>query len=277
VPNLNIYAAYKTGYKSGGASIPTTITANLTNESIGFGEEKSRGGELGFKGSILDRRLNFSSVLYYYKLQGLQLVMPETTPEGIFVNFVRNAANAVTKGFEFDADYSFSPDLSLQLGLSYNDAHITRFPNSPCWAGQTAAQGCVTVTTDGGATTRITNRSGDPLSKAPKWVLTGGINYDTPISNDFAVGLSGQVKYSDRYRTQDDGAPYAYQPSFVTIDGAVRLRDIDDRWEVSLIGRNLTNKYYLLVTSARPSGLAGELHGVIARPREVALQLSLKF
>ena len=46
-PDLNIYAAYKTGYKSGGASIPTTITANLTNESIGFGPEESEGGEIG--------------------------------------------------------------------------------------------------------------------------------------------------------------------------------------------------------------------------------------
>lgn len=77
-PDLNIYAAYKTGYKSGGASIPTTITANLTDESIGFGPEESEGGEIGFKGRALDGRMTFSSVLYKYKLKGLQLVMPET-------------------------------------------------------------------------------------------------------------------------------------------------------------------------------------------------------
>ncbi len=275
--DLNIYAAYKTGYKSGGASIPTTITANLTDESIGFGAEKSKGFELGMKGSLLDRRLTFSSVLYRYKLSGLQLVMPETTPQGLFINFVRNAADAVTKGFEFDSSFQATDELSLQAGLSYNKANITRFPNSPCWAGQTAATGCRNVVSASGAVSRQTDRAGDPLSKAPEWVLTAGFSYDTPITSAMNIGLSGQVKHSSSYRTQDDGAPYAEQPSFTTIDGTIRLHDVNDKWELALIGRNLTNKYYLLVSSARPGGLAGELHGVIARPREVALQASYKF
>ncbi len=275
--DLNIYAAYKTGYKSGGASIPTTITANLTDDSIGFGPEKSKGVELGIKGSLLDRRLSFSSVLYRYKLKGLQLVMPETTAQGLFINFVRNAADAVTKGFEFDANYQATDDLSLQAGLSYNKANITRFPNAPCWAGQTAATGCVNVVSATGAVSRQTDRAGDPLSKAPEWVLTAGFSYDTPITSAMNIGLSGQVKHSSSYRTQDDGAPYAEQPKFTTIDATVRLHDVNDKWELAVIGRNLTNKYYLLVSSARPGGLAGELHGVIGRPREVALQASYRF
>lgn len=275
-PDLNLYAAYKTGYKSGGASIPTTITATLTNESIGFGPETSRGGEVGFKGRILDRRLSFSAVAYLYKLKGLQLVMPETTPAGIFVNFVRNAADAETKGVEFDTDFSVNDSLSLQGSVSYNDAKITRFSNAPCWAGQTAATGCQTITV-GTASTRITDRAGDPLSKAPKWVLSGGFNYEADLSENLGLGLSAQVKHSSSYRTQDDGAPYAFQPAYTTIDATLRLFGADKAWEVALIGRNLTNEYYLLVTSARPGGLAGELHGVIARPREVAVQTSFKF
>ena len=209
-PDLNIYAAYKTGYKSGGASIPTTITANLTNESIGFGPEESEGGEIGLKGRLFNGRVSFTSVLYSYKLKGLQLVMPETTPQGIFVNFVRNAADAKTQGFEFDADFKVSDEMRLNAGLSYNDAKITRFPNAPCWAGQTAATGCKTVTV-GSATTRITDRKGDPLSKAPKWVFNAGFDYTTELSDALKLGLGGQFKYSSKYRTQDDGAPYAFQ------------------------------------------------------------------
>src|SRR3546814_2212061 len=55
-PNLNIYAAYKTGYKSGGASIPVSISPTSTAESLGFGPEKAKGGESGIKGKLLDRR-----------------------------------------------------------------------------------------------------------------------------------------------------------------------------------------------------------------------------
>lgn len=278
-PNLNIYAAYKTGYKSGGASIPTTITNVLTNESIGFGAEKSRGGELGIKGRLFDGKVSFTSVLYSYKLEGLQLVMPETTPAGLFVNYVRNAADAKTEGFEFDADFAVSPEMALQFGLSYNDAKITSFPNAPCWSGQTAATGCKVITTPQGGSTSVTDRKGDPLSKAPKWVLNAGFNYETELSSALLMGLSGQYKYSSSYRTQDDGAPYAFQPSYSTIDATVRIGAVDRKWELALIGRNLTNEYYLQVTSPRPGAPTGtgELHGVIARPREVALQASFKF
>jgi len=51
---------------------------------------------------------------------------------------------------------------------------------------------------------------------------------------------------------------------------------------VSVIGRNLTNKYYLLYAADRTGGASvpgaiSEQRGVIARGREVALQLSGKF
>ncbi|MEL0251554.1 MAG: hypothetical protein VW935_06330 [Novosphingobium sp.] len=49
-----------------------------------------------------------------------------------------------------------------------------------------------------------------------------------------------------------------------------------------MIGRNLTNKYYLLFAADRTGGASipgniGEQRGVVARGREVALQVSGKF
>jgi outer membrane receptor protein involved in Fe transport len=52
---------------------------------------------------------------------------------------------------------------------------------------------------------------------------------------------------------------------------------------LSLVGRNLTNKYYLLFAADRTGGTnvdfpgVGQQRGVVARGREVALQLGVKF
>ncbi len=273
VRDITLYGAYKTGYKSGGASIPTSITPDATSESLAFGPEQSEGGEIGFKGQLFDRRLTVTADIYRYDLSGLQLVMVETLPNGLFVNLVRNAADARTEGAEVDLNYRATESLTVQGSVAYNNARITRFPNAPCWALQTAATGCVT-NADG---SRTTDRAGDPLSKAPKLTVSGGFNYSTPVGSSMKFGLSGQGKYVGDYRTQDDGAPYARQEAFVTLDGSVRIGEIDDRWELALIGRNLTNQYYLQVSSPRPGGVPGDVHGVIARPREITLQASFRF
>jgi iron complex outermembrane receptor protein len=269
VKHLTIYAAYKTGYKAGGASFPTSIPANLTK--IGFGPERTKGGELGFKGALLDRRLTFSSALYSYRITGLQLVRLESLPDGTLASIVSNAARARVRGFEAETSFRASNVLTLRGSVSYNDAKLTSFTGAPCYQGQTAALGC-TVT--GGVGRQ--DRSGDPLSKAPKWTWTSGFDVNVPVS-DYIVGLSTDAKYSSSYRTQDDGAPYARQAGFVLLDAALRLRTKDDHWELGLIGKNLTNKFYLMTTSPRPGGLPGDLYGPIGRPRTVAIQGTARF
>lgn len=269
VEHLTIYAAYKTGYKAGGASFPTSIPANLTR--IGFGPEETSGGELGFKGSILDRRLTFSSALYSYRIKGLQLVRLEGLPDGTLASLVSNAASARTRGFEAEGSFRASEALALRGSVSYNDAKLTSFSGAPCYAGQTVEQGCIVT---GGVGRQ--DRGGDPLSKAPKWTWTGGFDLGYPIG-DYRIGLSTDAKYSSSYRTQDDGAPYGRQSAFLLVDAALRLNANDDAWELALIGKNLTNKFYLQTTSPRPGGQTGDLYGPIGRPRSIALQATARF
>ncbi len=69
---------------------------------------------------------------------------------------------------------------------------------------------------------------------------------------------------------------------FWLFNASARLAEVDDRWAVSLIGRNLGNKYYLLYAADRTGGASvpgaiSEQRGGIARGREVSVQLSGKF
>ena len=71
------------------------------------------------------------------------------------------------------------------------------------------------------------------------------------------------------------------QPSFWRFNAGLRLGAYDKAWELALIGKNLTDKHYVLFASDRTGGATiagpGEQRGAVARGREVTLQVSFKF
>jgi iron complex outermembrane receptor protein len=56
-----------------------------------------------------------------------------------------------------------------------------------------------------------------------------------------------------------------------------RLSEIDGRWQVALIGRNVTNKRYKVFSLDATGGLGGDVTSVVARGRQIALELTAQF
>jgi outer membrane receptor protein involved in Fe transport len=82
--------------------------------------------------------------------------------------------------------------------------------------------------------------------------------------------------------------PDAWQKGYAKLDAALALNGPDDRWTLSVIGRNLTNK--LVVTAANDIPFAGgtgggtngpgvtaDMSSFVDNPREVFVELALKF
>jgi outer membrane receptor protein involved in Fe transport len=61
-----LYAAYKTGYKSGGIANTAVIAATTPASALRFGPEKSQGFEIGYKGELFDRKLRLALTAYRY-------------------------------------------------------------------------------------------------------------------------------------------------------------------------------------------------------------------
>jgi len=51
----------------------------------------------------------------------------------------------------------------------------------------------------------------------------------------------------------------------------------DSHYEFSVIGRNLTNSYYLLTSNGLDAGLPTQFDGFFNRPREVILEAQYRF
>ena len=99
---------------------------------------------------------------------------------------------------------------------------------------------------------------------------------------DHRLELTGDTYYSGGYFAAETMAPTTYQKSFFRFNASLALTAPDDRYSIRLVGRNLTNKYYLLYAADRTGGTSvpltiGEQRGVVSRGREIAIQLQTKF
>lgn len=242
--DLTFFTSVKQAYKSG-----SYIFSGLFNpgQDASFGDERVRGVEVGVKSLLADGDLMVNLAGYYYEYEDLQVGFNEITPAGNYIIFTRNAAGADSYGLDFDLAYSPSTvdGLTVTAAASWNQSQFTEF-RAPCWGGQTVAQGCnldADPTANSGAGGYVSqDLSGSPLVRAPAWQLNANIDYDMPLSNGMtlAMGVGGQ--YSSRFLTNPAARVDMYQDAFFKADANIALRGEDDRWELALIGNNLTNQ-----------------------------------
>src|SRR3546814_7499579 len=97
---------------------------------------------------------------------------------------------------------------------------------------------------------RISDWSSDVCSsdlRSPDLTGSFGASYEGDVGANMIFGLSADAYYSDSYNASDARSPGGAQASFWRYNAGVRVGAADKRWEVALIGKNLTNKHYLLL------------------------------
>lgn len=280
--NLTIYGSYKEGFLSGGFnSGATDFATNLTYEP-----QEVKGFEAGIKAFVLDNQLRLGLAAYTYDISDLQV---QVTVSGI-VQRLTNAGSVRSKGVEFDFDFSPNavPGLTLFGALAYGDGKYTDYQGN-CYRGQNATSPvpCVQqISRQTGALILAQDLSGTELLRMPEWSGSVGFNFSTDVSDAFKLGLTGDALYSDGYITDATSSPGGRTDSYTMFNGSISVGTIDDRYELALIGRNLTEEYYWTRTSDRPfTGTApGVTPGVLAdsvssvnRGREIMLRGTVRF
>lgn len=281
--NLTIYGAYKTGYKSGGFSISGLNTVNTKITDLAFSPETVEGFEAGIRSQLLDNQLRLNVTAFTYDYSDLQVDFFNSAIT-TFVTF--NAGTARTRGIELEAEFAprSVPGLSVLGTLAYNDAEYTKFPGAPCYAGQTPAMGCLAATT---AIPYVhQNLKGTPTQLAPKWTGSVTVNYETAVGTGLKAGLSTNLRFSDSYLVSPFGNPVDRQGSYAMLDASLRFGAESDRWQLALIGKNLTNRYVLTYGQDAPStgsgtgtaaGVPADQFGFPLPPRTVALQATFRY
>ncbi|MGF7155348.1 TonB-dependent receptor [Novosphingobium gossypii] len=279
-PDLMIYGAYKTAYKSGGFSngginskFSSDPTADLT-----FDPERAQGFEIGFKSTLLERQLRFNVTAFSYKYRDLQV---DFFNSPIFA-FQTLTADARTKGVEVEFEFAPNgiPGLDIHGSVNYNKATYTDFPLAPCYAGETPAEGCNLA-----GNTRQ-NLTGAPLSVAPRWTGNLGIGYEVSVGSANKLGFNIDSKYSGAYLASGFGNPLSRQSKYATLDAGIRFGAEDDNWQIAVIGKNLTNRFYVTGVvdgpstgsgTGTPAGVKADQLGFGTLPRTVMVEVTKRF
>lgn len=286
--DVTVYGSYKQGFKAGGFSISSILTAPTRLEQLVFGPEKAKGFEVGVKTSLFDRRLRADLNLYNYEYSDLQV----TAFDAATTSFsIQNAATARVKGVEFNTSFAATDQLTLRGDVAYNHARFTNFIGQ-CYAGQTVQQGCDRNRNAAGTAFTSQDLSGKRPALAPDWNVNLGATWrDDDALGSMGLQLTVDGHYSSRYPIDATNRPDVFQEKYATLDASIRIYMPDDRWTLSLIGRNLTNRAIVLTGADRPgtggtagldqsNPLAGRLadgRGTVDRLRSVMLQATVKY
>lgn len=281
--DTTFYAAYKQGFKSGGFNISQALSPAASVDAGRFGSETAEGGEIGLRTIQFnhDLSLNITAFRYTYKDLQVQTFDPQT------VSLIAdNAGKLRTQGIEGDFNWrvSATPGLSIRGAVAYNDVQYMDYVGQ-CYSGQTIAAGCNQQLVAGAYTAQ--NYDGRTPPKAPKFAGRLGASYERELSSSATLRLSGDVSRTAKYNFTDTLRPDGVQPAYTKVDASISVSGPEDRWTLALIGKNLTNE--LVVTSANDipfaggtgtgttTGVLADMSAFVENPREILLELSLKF
>ena len=98
-------------------------------------------------------------------------------------------------------------------------------------------------------------------------------DWNSPLTAGTKLLINGAISYSDDYYIQANVSPLYVQPAFTKIDLRVAVADTDDRWEVALVGRNLTDQ----LTMQHAYQVSYFHAASVSTPRYVTLQGTWRF
>ncbi|WFL77667.1 TonB-dependent receptor [Altererythrobacter arenosus] len=272
--DVNIFASFKTGFKSGGidnSALPSNSLLDFGSpdpavreaaaNGLIYQSETAIGGEIGVKSQFNDRTLTLNATAYYYVFDDLQV----QNFDAVNIQFItQNAGEVTTKGVDLGWNWITPADgLSLSGNIAWLDA---KFTDTFLVGG--------TIDLDG-----------RDVARAPTWSGNLAFDWGIPVGNTMEMGLSGNAAYSDSYHT-NNGLVTFIQDSYVTFDGSVSIGDADGKWKLALVGVNLTDEIFVTSAGGRPFLPGPTDVGVIPgddiiisqnRGRQVYVEASFKF
>ncbi len=244
--DVNLYAAYKSGYKAGGVDNSALPSASLANAAAtgDFGAliyqtEEGEGVEFGMKGKFLNNSLRLDLTVFHYIYEDLQV----QSFNAAAVQFsTTNAGELTSQGLE--VDFTWLPDvdgLTVYGALSVLDAEFSDsfIPEAP--VGITDPAVIAQYDLDGRAT-----------SGAADFAFNVGFDYATSLGDDMEWGFGMNTSFTDEYETQNEDPIGYVQDSFWLLNARAYVAAADGAWKLSVIGRNLTDELYVVTTGGRP-------------------------
>lgn len=272
-PDVNVYARFAKGYKSGGfngetnnfvapsAACPTG-TPELCNP---YRPEKVDSYELGIKNVLADGALTLNVAAFYDKHKDIQLSVFDAT--GAAASTVLNAAKATIKGIEVETVIRPMDGLTVNASAAYLDAKYDSF-------------------LDGGVD--VSNNRAFPHT--PKYSAAVGVDWLAAEGDWGRFNIVGDLNIVSKYYA----FPYAFRPEAVpaqlagdsqapsrtTVNVSATLSDLNlggSKLRISAWVKNLTDESALTNFIDFGPGFGGLRLGYFNDPRTLGLTAGVEF
>jgi iron complex outermembrane recepter protein len=210
--DILVYASATRGFKSGGFQ---GIAGSGPSQSTPYDPEYAWSYEAGAKTQWLEGRLRLNLSVFktdYDDLQTSQLVP-------LCCVVVGNAATAEIEGAELEWVIAPFPGFQIDGSYAYLDAKFTSF-----------------------ATGATGNFTGNQLPRSPKDKLNIGVQYSTDLAGEW--NLLARVDYAHQSHMFFEASNIAAQKQegYINWDARVALTSPDERWQVAVWGKNLSDE-----------------------------------
>jgi iron complex outermembrane receptor protein len=222
--NNMVYLSYATGFIPGGFTETCSRDGTLfddPNTCAPFDEETNWNVEVGMKGYFFDQSLQVNAAIYYTEYEDLvrsQVVnfveqFGRATQETINVN----AGTSTATGFEVESTWLPMPNMQITANIAYLDSEYDDF-----------------------------ELFGEDLSDknvpfSPEWQAGGSVTYDQNLSPG-TLSYTASFAYQDELEMSVFNSPQTQIESRTLVDANISFRDTDERYRLTLWGKNLTDE-----------------------------------
>lgn len=246
VDHLMIYTNVSTGFRSGAFNaefaIPQAAFTRLSPETI-------TAYEAGFKSTFANRRINLNGSVFHYAFKdGFVNVDSASAPVPITIN----AANIDSYGAELELRWRPLDALNLGGSIGLLDSKITSEISS------------------GGMSLRNNDTINSPESTASL-----DFRYELPVSNALKIALAGDAYYRSSQYLEASNSISSLEKGYWLVGGRISLLSDDEKWSVSVWGKNLTKTVYRHYVNDLPA--FGFLLNAYGAPRTFGAAVAYKF
>jgi len=251
MPNTLFYASVSKGFKS--ASTPVNA-ASKSEQNAPATQESLLAYEVGVKASLFEQRMQANASLFYYDYTDKQVASFFPDPIYRALSRLQNAPEGEAYGLDADVTVLLTRDLTAIGGLTLLHTEFGDFPTSDSFG-------------------LPTNNQGDPFLYSPETTASLTFLYDRPITDTLGLrgSLGGRWQSDSTAGNPDD--PLYDIDSYGVLNGSIGVYSLNDTWELSIWGQNLTDEYYWQQITSN----ANVVLRFAGRPRTYGATLSYKF
>ena len=230
--NLLVYATFSQGFRDGGVNAGYPQSCYNAGVPQQFIPDTLNNFELGWKSTLLDRRLVWNGAAYYMPWKNFQTSIydPSVCLTG---SYNANLGDARVYGAESNVNFKINQHWSLQGAVNYTDAQLT-------------SNNYINPYFDVPA--------GSRLPYAPYFNWSGNVRFETRLGTrlgwyaQYDIAYKGDM-YNNLTSQTGNGFPRFLQPPYDIMNLRLGLNATDGRWLTEFYITNLANKNAVIFTN----------------------------